>query len=161
MTMRVVTLCALASVLLGALLTTAAPANADNKRLNNSVFLNIYTMQHQAGCTTEAKVDGRLVEAAHRQALDAVNNPELNGDLGTDGSTPQSRANDAGFVGTVAQTVATNPALAINGIDILGQWYWDPVAKATIENCANTAIGVWSENSLARSVVVAVYGQPA
>ncbi len=161
MTMRVVTLCALASMLLGAFVTTAAPANADNRRLNNSVFLNIYTMQHQAGCTTEAKVDGRLVEAAHRQALDAVNNPDLNGDLGTDGSTPQSRANDAGFEGTVAQTVATNPALAINGIDILGQWYWDPVAKATIENCANTAIGVWSENSLARSVVVAVYGQPA
>jgi hypothetical protein len=161
MTMRVVTLCALASVMLGAFVTTAAPANADNKRLNNSVFLNIYTMQHQAGCTTESKVDGRLVAAAQRQALDAVNNPELNGDLGTDGSTPQSRANDAGFVGTVAQTVATNPALAINGIDILGQWYWDPVAKATIENCANTAIGVWSENSLARSVVVAVYGQPA
>lgn len=161
MTMRVVTLCGLASMLLGAFVTTAAPANADNRRLNNSVFLNIYTMQHQAGCTTEAKVDGRLVEAAQRQALDAVNNPELNGDLGTDGSTPQSKASDAGFVGTEAQTVATNPALAINGIDILGQWYWDPVAKATIENCASTAIGVWSENSLARSVVVAMYGQPA
>jgi len=146
---------------LGAFVATAAPANADNRRLNNSVFLNIYTMQHQAGCTTDPKVDGRLVDAAHRQAIDAVNNPELNGDLGTDGSTPQSRANDAGFVGTVAQTVATNPALAINGIDILGQWYWDPVAKAIIENCANTAIGVWSENSLSRSVVVAAYGQPA
>jgi uncharacterized protein YkwD len=161
MTKRVVTLCALASVTLGTFVTTAAPANADNKRLNNSVFQNIYTMQHQAGCTTEPKVDPRLVAAAQRQAIDAVNNPDLNGDLGTDGSTPQSRANDAGFVGTVAQTVATNPALAINGIDILGQWYWDPVAKATIENCANTAIGVWSENSLARSVVVALYGQPA
>ncbi|MDT5053386.1 MAG: hypothetical protein QOF66_1752, partial [Mycobacterium sp.] len=28
-------------------------------------------------------------------------------------------------------------------------------------DCANTAIGVWSENSLDRSVVVAMYGQPA
>jgi hypothetical protein len=27
-------------------------------------------------------------------------------------------------------------------------------------NCANTEIGVWSENSLDRTVVVAVYGQP-
>jgi len=161
MTTWVVTLCALTSLSLSTFVTTAAPANADNKRLDNSVFVNIYTMQHQAGCVTESKVDGRLVEAAHRQALDAVNNPDLNGDLGTDGSTPQSRAKDAGFVGTVAQTVATNPALAINGIDVLGQWYWDSAAKATIENCANTAIGVWSENSLARSVVVAVYGQPA
>jgi len=28
-------------------------------------------------------------------------------------------------------------------------------------NCANTQMGVWSANSLDRSVVVAVYGQPA
>jgi hypothetical protein len=27
-------------------------------------------------------------------------------------------------------------------------------------NCANTAVGVWSENSFDRTVVVAVYGQP-
>jgi uncharacterized protein YkwD len=136
-------------------------AGADNQRLNNGVLNNVYTMQHQAGCTTEVTGDRRLVDAARRQALDAVNNPDLNGDLGSDGSTPQTRANDAGFVGTVAQTVATNPSLAINGIDILGQWYWDPVAKAIIDNCANTVIGVWTENSLSRSVTVAVYGQPA
>jgi hypothetical protein len=30
-----------------------------------------------------------------------------------------------------------------------------------MQDCANTAIGVWSANSLSRSVVVAVYGQPA
>jgi hypothetical protein len=30
-----------------------------------------------------------------------------------------------------------------------------------MSNCANTEIGVWSENSLDRSVAVAVYGQPA
>jgi uncharacterized protein YkwD len=153
---------AVAMALLAVLGGMAAPtANADNQRLNNGVLANVYTMQHQAGCTTEVKGDRRLVEAARRQAVDAVNNPDLNGDLGSDGSTPQTRANDAGFVGTVAQTVATNPALAINGIDILGQWYWDPVAKGIIENCANTVIGVWTENSLSRSVTVAVYGQPA
>jgi hypothetical protein len=31
---------------------------------------------------------------------------------------------------------------------------------AIMSNCANTQLGVWSENSLDRSVVVAVYGQP-
>ena len=36
----------------------------------------------------------------------------------------------------------------------------DPQAFAIMSNCANTAIGVWSENSLDRSVVVAVYGRP-
>jgi uncharacterized protein YkwD len=145
----------------GAFVMTAAPAHADNTRLNNSTFVNIYTMQRQAGCVTEPKIDRRLVEAAHRHALDAVNNATINGDVGTDGSTAQTRANDAGFVGAVAQTVATNPAVAINNVDVLGQWYWDPVARAIIENCANTAIGVWSENTLTRSVVVAEYGQPA
>jgi hypothetical protein len=153
-----------AAVLIGSVIAANAAvtpsAAADNRRLNNSVFINISTMQYQAGCRTETRVDGLLVEAARRHALDAVNHPEINGDVGSDGSTAQSRAQDAGFVGVVAQTVATNPALAINGIDILGQWYWDPVAKATIENCANTNIGVWSENTLSRSVVVAVYGQP-
>lgn len=140
--------------------TTMPSALADNKRLNDSVFQNIYTAQKQNGCPTESRVDGRLVEAARLHAIDAVNNPDLNGDLGSDGSTSQQRANGQGFVGKVTQTVATNPALAINGIDILGQWWWDPPARAAMQNCANTAIGVWSENTLSRSVVVAVYGQP-
>jgi hypothetical protein len=30
-----------------------------------------------------------------------------------------------------------------------------------MQDCSHTAIGVWSENSLDRSVVVAVYGTPA
>jgi hypothetical protein len=29
-----------------------------------------------------------------------------------------------------------------------------------MQDCSNTAIGVWSENSVDRSVVVAMYGQP-
>ena len=32
---------------------------------------------------------------------------------------------------------------------------------AVMSNCANSQIGVWSENSLDRTVVVAVYGTPA
>jgi hypothetical protein len=61
----------------------------------------------------------------------------------------------------VAETVAINPALAISGIEILNQWYYDPVDMAIMSNCANSEIGVWSANSLDRTVVVAVYGQPA
>ena len=64
-------------------------------------------------------------------------------------------------MGTVAETIAINPALAINNLDVINRWYYDPQAFAIMSNCANTAIGVWSENSLDRSVVVAVYGQPA
>ena len=63
-------------------------------------------------------------------------------------------------VGTVAETVAINPALAISGIEILNQCYYRPDYMAIMSNCANPQIGVWSENSLDRTVVVAVYGQP-
>jgi uncharacterized protein YkwD len=155
--------CALTLALLSAMITatTAPSALADNKRLNESVFVNIYTAQKQNGCPTEAKLDGRLVAAAQRHTDDVLNNPDVNGDIGSDGSSPQDRANAAGFNGKVSETVAINPALAISGIEILAQWWYDPPSRATMQDCANTAIGVWSENSLSRSVVVAVYGQPA
>ena len=150
-----------AALLAGMLAATTMPsAMADNKRLNDSVFVNIYTAQKQSGCVTDPKLDGRLVEAARLHTLDVLNNPNTNGDIGSDGSTPQDRANGQGFTGKVVETVAINPALAINGMDILGQWWYDPPSRAAMQDCANTAIGVWSENSLARSVVVAVYGHP-
>ena len=140
---------------------TAPLAGADNARLNNGVIANVYTVQHQAGCDNDIKQTLALGLAAQRQARDMISNRALDGDLGSDGSTPQSRAADAGFVGAVSQTVAINPALAINNVDVINQWYNDPRAFAILSDCRNTAIGVWSENSLDRSVVVAVYGQPA
>jgi uncharacterized protein YkwD len=134
-------------------------AQADNRRLNQSVFANIYTAQKQSGCLTEPRLDPRLAAAAQRHTLDVRDHRELDGSTGSDGSTPQTRAEQAGFVGHVSETVAINPALAISGIEILNQWWNDPVARQTMQDCRNAAIGVWSENSLDRSVVVAVYGQ--
>ncbi|MGJ6123495.1 CAP domain-containing protein [Mycolicibacterium fluoranthenivorans] len=143
----------------GAVLT-APTASADNIRLNNSVIANVYTIQHQAGCTNNVTKNPQLQLAAEWHANDVLNNRALDGDLGSDGSTPQSRAAAAGYKGTVAQTVAINPALAINGIEIMNQWYYRPDYMAIMSNCANTQMGVWSLNSLDRSVVVAVYGIP-
>jgi uncharacterized protein YkwD len=140
---------------------TAPQANADNSRLNNSVAANVYTVQHQAGCTNNVKLNPQLRLAAQWHTDDVLNNRTLDGDIGTDGSTVQDRANAAGYHGTVAETVAINPALAINGIEIIKQWYYDPADMAIMSNCAYTQIGVWSENSLDRTVVVAVYGWPS
>jgi uncharacterized protein YkwD len=140
---------------------TAPAAHADNIRLNNSVIANVYTVQHQAGCTNDVRKNLQLQLAAEWHANDVLNNRALDGDLGSDGSTPQSRANAAGYKGTVAQTVAINPALAINGVEIMNQWYYRPDYMAIMSNCANSQMGVWSLNSLDRSVVVAVYGIPA
>ena len=137
-----------------------AVAHADNARLNNSVVANVVTIQHQAGCTNDVAVSPQLRLAAEWHANDVLNNRDLDGDLGSDGSTPQTRAQAAGFRGKVFQTVAINRSIAINNLDVLNQWYYDPPTYAIMANCANTVMGVWSENSFDRSVVVAVYGQP-
>lgn len=147
-------------VVLGAAVAGTPAAQADNRRLNESVAVNVYTIQQHNDCDTEIKVNPQLQLAAQWHANDVLRNRALNGDIGSDGSTVQDRANRAGFVGTVAETVAINPALAISGIEILNQWYHRPDYMAIMSNCANTQIGVWSENSLDRTVVVAVYGQP-
>jgi uncharacterized protein YkwD len=135
-------------------------ANADNFRLNNGVVANVYTVQHQAGCTNDVKINPQLRLAAQWHTDDVLNNRDLDGDIGSDGSAPQDRANAAGFRGRVAETVAINPALAISGIELINQWYYNPAYLAIMQDCANTAIGVWLESILDRTVVVAVYGQP-
>lgn len=135
-------------------------AHADNKRFNNDVVANVYTIQQQAGCTNNLTSNAQLRLAAQWHTLDVLNNRELEGDIGFDGSSPQDRANAAGFHGVVDETVAINPAIAISGIELLNQWYYNPAYMAIMRNCANTEIGVWSENGLDRTVVVAVYGRP-
>ena len=135
-------------------------ANADNSRLNSGVVANVYTVQHQAGCSNNIRIDPKLRLAAEWHTNDVLNNSNLDGDIGSDGSTPQTRAEAAGFRGKVFETVAINRALAINNVDVINQWYYNPVSFAIMSDCANTAIGVWSANSLDRSVVVAVYGKP-
>jgi uncharacterized protein YkwD len=150
----------LPALIVAALFLHAPVAHADNKRLNDGVVANVYTVQHQAGCTNDIHINPQLRLAAEWHSRDVLNNRNLDGDIGSDGSTPQGRANAAGFHGQVAQTVAINPALAISGIELINQWYYNPAYLAIMSDCANTEIGVWSENSLDRTVVVAVYGQP-
>jgi hypothetical protein len=138
----------------------APPAHADNSRLNGSVVSNVYTVQRRAGCTDDLRVNPQLQLAAEWHTNDVLTNRALDGDIGSDGSTPQSRANATGYRGQVAETVAINPALAISGVELINQWYYNPVYFAIMADCGHTEIGVWSTNSLDRTVVVAVYGKP-
>jgi uncharacterized protein YkwD len=149
------------AVLVGVTMSTAPPAQADNKRLNDGVVANVYTIQHQAGCTNDLRIDPRLQLAAEWHTNDVLGNRALDGDIGSDASTPSDRAAAAGFHGEVAETVAINPALAISGIELINQWYNNPNYLAIMRDCKYTTIGVWSANSLDRTVVVAVYGSPA
>ncbi|MCX2931652.1 CAP domain-containing protein [Mycobacterium sp. CVI_P3] len=141
-------------------LMSPATAAADNRRLNDSVVANVYTIQHEAGCQNAVRMNRALQQAAQWHAVDLLHNRALDADIGSDGSTAQDRAAAANFHGAVAETVAIDPSVAINNIDVLNQWYYQPTDLAIMRNCANTVMGVWSENSLDRSVVVAVYGQP-
>ncbi|MGV0721581.1 CAP domain-containing protein [Mycolicibacterium elephantis] len=148
-----------ALAVVGGLLAGTPAANADNKRLNDGVVSNVYTMQHLAGCDTDIKINPKLRLAAQWHTNDVLNNRALNGDIGSDGSTVTDRARRAGYAGDVAETVAINPALAISGIELINQWYHRPDYHAIMSDCANIDIGVWSENLIDRTVVVAVYGK--
>lgn len=150
-----------AFLLAGQVLLAAPSAHADNKRLNSAVVSAVYTLQHQAGCTNDVVRDNALTLAAQWHADDMLKNQNINGDRGSDGSIPQDRANAAGFHGKASQTVAINPAMAISSLELVNQWYYNPDDMAIIRDCANTAMGVWSDNSVDRTVVVAMYGQPA
>src|SRR5437660_1206361 len=60
---RPLTLAALVAV--GAVTLPCTPAaHADNKRLNDGVVANVYTVQHQAGCTNDVKINPQLRLAA-------------------------------------------------------------------------------------------------
>lgn len=157
MRLLLMTVPAVVSVAVGAVVGMPI-AQGDNKRLNDAVVANVYTIEHQAGCTNDVKTNPQLQLAAEWHVRDALSNRDLDGDIGSDGSTPQDRANAAGFHGQVAETVAVNPALAISGVELISQWYYNPADFAIMSDCAHTHIGVWSENSFDRTVVVAVYG---
>jgi uncharacterized protein YkwD len=57
---------------------------------NNSVVANVYTIQRQAGCTHEIKINTQLQLAAQWHTDDVLNNRALDGDVGSDGSTPKT-----------------------------------------------------------------------
>jgi uncharacterized protein YkwD len=139
----------------------AAPGvPGNNDRLNDGIVANVDTIKRQAGCKTNLKKNPQLESAARQHTVDVLNNRGLDADIGSDGSSVADRARAAGYNGSVAETVAINQSLAINDLDVIGNWYYRPDYMAIMSNCANTQIGVWSENSLDRSVLVAVYGQP-
>ena len=153
---------ATAAAVLVAVLAGGPTAHADNRRLNDGVVANVYTIQQQAGCSTDLKIriNPKLRLAAQWHTNDVLANRALDGDIGSDGSTVADRARNAGYHGVVAETVAINPALAISGVEIMNQWYYRPDYYAIMSDCSNVDIGVWSENLVPdRSVVVAVYGK--
>jgi len=66
---------------LGGAVIAMPSAHADNKRLNDGVVANVYTVQHQHGCTNNVVINPQLRLAAEWQANDVLNNRALDGDI--------------------------------------------------------------------------------
>ena len=81
---------------LGGAVAGVPVAGADNERLNDGVVANVYTIQHEHGCDNDVKINPSLQLAAQWHTDDVLNNRTLDGDIGSDGSTPQARADAAG-----------------------------------------------------------------
>ena len=80
---RPLTLPALVVAAAGSVLLGAPAAHADNDvntltpnnhRLNDGVVANVYTVQHQAGCTNDVKINPQLQLAAQWQTHDVLKN---------------------------------------------------------------------------------------
>lgn len=85
-----------------------APAAADNKRLNDGGGQRLHgeeTERLRHRYSDQPTAAARRAVARQRR----LHNRTMDGDLGSDGSTVQDRADRAGYQGVVSQTVAINP----------------------------------------------------
>ncbi len=140
----------------------APAARADDKREAQRfcVVANAHTVQRQAGCTNDVTINPQLQLVNNGTPSICWNNFGTQRRHRSYRSTPQDRAHAAGFRGKVAETAAINPAVAISGIELINQWYHTTRVFRDHNRLRQHQIGVWSENSLDRTVGWAVYGQP-
>lgn len=154
-------------VVLGALLFASASTCDTNAPTTGhaldevNLISRINDVRADAGCA-RIGTDGRLANAAYRHAKDMIAHPELKfvqGHPGFDGSSPQSRITDAGYVSTATKS---GPEVLYSkwGSDLPGQtadlgysnrwaqeavnWWNDPQHAdhyATLHNCEFTHIG--------------------
>ncbi|WP_374022422.1 CAP domain-containing protein [Mycobacterium sp. HNNTM2301] len=85
--------------------------------------------------------DPRLTDAAQRHANDMLRNG-VNGHIGSDGSSPQTRITDAGYRTPYSgEVVFWGTGSAANPNQALDLWMQSPPHRAIILNCAYTAAG--------------------
>jgi uncharacterized protein YkwD len=96
--------------------------------------------------------DPRLTSAAQRHANDMLKNG-VDGHIGSDGSSPQARITDAGYVGIgyTGEIVYWGTGSAATPGVALDRWMESPAHRAIILNCAFTAAGfatAWDGNKM-------------
>jgi uncharacterized protein YkwD len=112
-------------------------AHADNS--GNAVYTGVSRLRQTCGVITD---DPRLTAAAQRHADDMLANG-VNGHTGSDGSSPQTRIRDAGYVPAsyTGEVVYWGTGSAASPNVALAQWMGSPPHRAIILNCAFTAVG--------------------
>ncbi len=97
--------------------------------------------------------DPRLAVAAQRHADDMARNGVGGGHIGSDGSSPRVRIADTGYTGTryTGEIIYWGTGSLANPSAALDWWMASPPHRATILNCAFTAVGfatAWDGNKM-------------
>jgi hypothetical protein len=116
---------------------TGFTARADNS--GNAVYSGVSRLRQTCGVIND---DPRLTAAAQRHANDMLTNG-VNGHIGSDGSSPQSRIAEAGYVRAsyTGEIVYWGTGSAATPSEAVAQWMGSPPHRAIVLNCAFTAAG--------------------
>lgn len=122
-------------------------ARADD--FGTSLYTGVNGLRQPCGLLRD---DPRLRAAAQRHADDMLHTG-LSGHIGSDGSSPQTRIADAGYVGSHAtgEIVYWGTGSAANPTQALDSWMQSPPHRGLIVNCAFTASGfatAWDGNKM-------------
>ena len=149
-----------AAMLLAGPVLAAPTAHADRTAQQRRRLRRLHVAA-PAGCTNDVIRATRSTPAAQWHADDMINNRNINDDTGSDGSTPQDRANAAAVRAKRPRPWRSTrpwPSAA---------WNWStsgtttPMTWRSSGTAPTPPWGCASDNTLDRTVVVAMYGQPA
>jgi uncharacterized protein YkwD len=124
------------------------PARAED--FSAAIYSGVSDLRQECGTIGD---DPRLTAAAQRQADDLVINGVEEGHVGSDGSSPQARILDAGYIrpGNTGEIIFWGSGSHANPSAALDMWMQSPAHRAVILDCAFTAVGfaaAWSGNTL-------------
>jgi uncharacterized protein YkwD len=124
------------------------PAGAED--FSAAIYSGVSDLRQECGAIGD---DPRLTAAAQRQADDLVINGVEEGHVGSDGSSPQARILEAGYIrpGSTGEIIFWGSGSHANPSAALDMWMQSPAHRAIILDCGFTAVGVasaWTGNTL-------------
>ena len=149
MKLKIVAIFSMGTIFATALgIVAGSVARADN--LAAAVYSGVNEIRQACGMLGD---DPRLTEAGQRHADDMARNGVGGGHIGSDGSSPQARIADAGYTGTryTGEIIYWGTGSLANPSAPLDWWMGSPPHRATILNCAFTAVGfatAWDGNKM-------------